>query len=162
MSAMLRIRTTILSPRRQCTTLKKSSSDRNQSNCPSAILYPLPSLCPAPKSFSPIRHGRQASSNSCGVPNPGHPVLPPPAPPELITIPFDEEQVPSITSDDTLLDTTSSSPTCTPVAVQEESSTSVAATDQPMLSPPNFPDLPDSRPQRQRRPPSYLQDYVRL
>ena len=89
-----------------------------------------------------------------------HPMLAPPAPPELITIPSDEEQVPSFTSDDPPLNITSSSPA--PVAVQEESSTSVAATDQPLLSPPNFPALPDSRPQRQRRPPSYLQDYVRF
>ncbi|KAL9964996.1 hypothetical protein ACROYT_G028719 [Oculina patagonica] len=90
-------------------------------------------------------------------PAPVHPVLPPPAPPELITIPSDEEQVPSFTSDDTPLDTISRSPS--PVAVQDESSTSVAVTDQPLLSPPNFPDHPASRPQRQRRPPSHLQDY---
>ena len=89
-----------------------------------------------------------------------HPMLAPPAPPELITIQSDEEQVPSFTSDDPPLHTTSSSPT--PVAVQDESGTSVAATDQPMLSPPYFPALPDSRPHRQRRPPSYLQDYVRF
>ena len=93
-------------------------------------------------------------------PAPVHPMLAPPAPPELITIPSDEEQVPSFTSDDPPLNTTSSSPA--PVAEQDESSASVTATDQPMLSPPNFPALPDSRPQRQRRPPSYLQDYVRF
>ena len=93
-------------------------------------------------------------------PAPVHPMLAPPAPPELITIPSDEEQVPSFSSDDPPFNTTSSSPA--PVAVQDESSTSVAATDQPMLSPPNFPSLPDARPQRQRRPPSYLQDYVRF
>ena len=39
---------------------------------------------------------------------PVHPVLAPPAPPELITIPSDEEQVPSFTSDDPPLDTVTS------------------------------------------------------
>ena len=56
---------------------------------------------------------------------PVHPMLAPPAAPEHITIQSDEEQVRSFTSDDPPLHTTSSS--TTPVAVQDESGTSVAA-----------------------------------
>ena len=94
-------------------------------------------------------------------PAPVHPELPPPAPPELTTVPSDEEQVTSLASEDTALDVPIRKPS--PAVVQDESHTCVAAPDQITWSSPcSSPETPGPRPQRQRRPPSYLNDYVRF
>ena len=89
------------------------------------------------------------------------PESPPPAPPELTSVPPDEEQFPSSTFDDLTL---AAHIGVQPLPVlQEESSTSVTAPDQALPSCPSSPpETPGPRPQRQRKPPSYLNDYVRF
>ena len=89
------------------------------------------------------------------------PESPPPAPPELTSVPSDEEQFPSSTCDDTTLEAPIGVPSL-PV-LQEEPSTSATAPDQALPScPSSSPETPGPRPQRQRKPPSYLNDYVRF
>ena len=89
------------------------------------------------------------------------PESPPPAPPELTSVPFDEEQLPLSTCDDTTLDAPTGVPSL-PV-LQEEPSTSLTAQDQALSFCPSFPpETPGLRTQRQRKPPSYLNDYVRF
>ena len=84
---------------------------------------------------------------------------PPPAPPELTSVPSDEDQFPSSTCDDTTLGAPIGVPSL-PV-LQEEPSTSVTDADQALPSCPSSPpETPDPRPQRQRKPPSYLNDHV--
>ena len=61
-------------------------------------------------------------------PAPVHPELPPPAPPELTTLPSDEEQVTSLASEDTALDVPIHTPSS--AVVLDESRTCVAAPDQ--------------------------------
>ena len=85
------------------------------------------------------------------------PESPPPAPPELTSVPSDEEQFPSSTCDDTTVEVPS-----LPV-LQGEPSTSATAPDQALPScPSSSPETPGPRPQRQRKPPSYLNEYVRF
>ena len=92
---------------------------------------------------------------------PVQPTLSPPAPPELTTVPSDDEQSSSLASADTTLDVPFHIPS--PAVVSEEPCTNVVATDQSSSSSPcSSPEPPGSRPQRQRRPPSYLNDYVRF
>ena len=92
---------------------------------------------------------------------PVSPEPPPLAPPELTSVPSDEEPSPSFTCDDTTLDATVGVPSL-PV-LQEEPSTSATAPEQALPSCPSSPpETPGSRPQRQRKPPSYLSDYVRF
>ena len=89
------------------------------------------------------------------------PESPPPAPPELTSVPSDEEQFPSSTCDDTTVEAPIGVPSL-PV-LQEEPSTSVTDPDQALPSCPSSPpETPGPRPQRQRKPPSYLNDYVRF
>ena len=92
---------------------------------------------------------------------PVQPPLSPPAPPELTTMPSDDEQSSSLASADTTLDVPFYIPS--PVIIPEEPCTNVVATDQSSSSCPcSSPEPPCPRPQRQRRPPSYLNDYVRF
>ena len=85
----------------------------------------------------------------------------PPAPPELTSAPFDEEQLPLSTCDDTTVDAPIGVPSL-PV-LQEEPSTSLTAQDQALSFCPSFPpEILGLRTQRQRKPPSYLNDYVRF
>ena len=89
------------------------------------------------------------------------PASPPPAPPKLTSVPSDKDQFPSSTCDDTTLDAPIGVPSL-PV-LQEEPSTSVTDADQALPSyPSSSPETPGPRPQRQRKPPSYLNDYVRF
>ena len=89
-------------------------------------------------------------------PAPVHPGFPPPAPPELTTVPSIEEHSTSFTSDVSTPDVPIPTPSV-PV-VQEEPNTSI--TDQHPSPPSTPPDPPGLlRPQRQRRPPLYLIDY---
>ena len=89
------------------------------------------------------------------------PESPPPAPPELTSVPSDEEQFPLSTCDDTIPDAPIGVP---PLPVlQEEPITSVAASDQALPSrPSSSPGTPAPRPRRQCKQPSYLNDYVRF
>ena len=83
------------------------------------------------------------------------------APPELTSAPFDEEQLPLSTCDDTTVDAPIGVPSL-PV-LQEEPSTSLTAQDQALSFCPSFPpEILGLRTQRQRKPPSYLNDYVRF
>ena len=76
-------------------------------------------------------------------------------------MPSDEEQFPSSSCDDTTFDAPIGVPTVR--VLQEEPSTSVTAPDQALPScPSSSPESPGPRPQRQRKPPSYLNDYVRF
>ncbi|CAH3035332.1 unnamed protein product, partial [Porites lobata] len=89
------------------------------------------------------------------------PESPPPAPPELTSVPSDEEQFPSSTCDDTTVEAPIGVPSL-PV-LQGEPSTSATAPGQALPScPSSSPETPGPRPQRQRKPPSYLNDYVRF
>ena len=89
------------------------------------------------------------------------PTLSPSAPPKLITVPSDDEQSSSLASADTTIDVPFH--TLSSVFVPEQSWTSIVATDQsPSSSPFSPPEPPGPRPQRQRRPPSYLNDSVRF
>ena len=92
-------------------------------------------------------------------PAPIHPGLPPPSPPELTTVPSIEEHSTSFTSDVSTLDVPIPTPSV-PV-VQEEPNISIT---DPHPSPPSTPPDPPGllRLQRQRRPPLYLNDYVRF
>ena len=92
---------------------------------------------------------------------PVSPEPPPLVPPELTSVPSDKEPSPLFTCDDTTLDAPVSIPSL-PV-LQEEPSTSATAPEQALPSCPSSPPkTPGSRPQRQRKPPSYLNDYVRF
>ena len=92
---------------------------------------------------------------------PVQPMSSPPAPPELTTVPSDDEQSPPSASADTMLDVPFHIPS--PTVVPEEPCTNVVATDQSSSSSPcSSLESPGSRPQRQRKPPSYLNDYVRF
>ena len=92
---------------------------------------------------------------------PAQPTLSPPAPPELTTVPSDDEQSPRSASADTMLDVPFHIPS--PAVVPEEPCTNVVATDQSLSSSPcSSPEPSGSRPQRQCKPPSYLNDYVRF
>ena len=92
---------------------------------------------------------------------PVQPMLSPPAPPERTTVPSDDEQSPPSASADTMLDVPFHIPS--PTVVPEEPCTNVVATDQSSSSSPcSSLEPPGSRPQRQRKPPSYLNDYVRF
>ena len=92
---------------------------------------------------------------------PVQPMLSPPAPPELTTVPSDDEQSSSLASSDTTLDAPFDTPST--AFVPEEPCTSIVATDHSLSSSPcSSPEPPGPRPQRQRRPPSYLNDYVRF
>ena len=76
-------------------------------------------------------------------------------------MPPDEDQFPSSTCDDTTLGAPIGVPSL-PV-LQEEPSTSVTDADQALPSYPSSPpETPGPRPQRQRKPPSYLNEYVRF
>ena len=100
----------------------------------------------------------ETSTASPTVP-PVHPGLSLPVPPELTTIPSDEEQSSSLTSGDIALDVHSRTPSS--ACVPEESFTRTPSADVPSPSPSSpTSEPPGSRPQRQRRPPSYLNDYV--
>ena len=88
---------------------------------------------------------------------PVQPTLSPPAPPELTTVTSDDEQSSSLASADTTLDVPFHIPSS--AVVPEEPCTNIVATDQLSSS---SPEPPSPRPQRQRRPPSYLNDYVRF
>ena len=92
-------------------------------------------------------------------PAPIHPGLPLPAPPELTTVLSIEEHSTSFTSDVSTPDVPIPMPSL-PV-VQEEPNTSIT---DPHPSPPSTPPDPPGllRPHRQRRPPLYLNDYVRF
>ena len=114
--------------------------------------------------------GPQASQDQDDEPSPVTPSVtaasvssasPPPAPPKLTSVPSDKDQFPSSTCDDTTLDAPIGVPSL-PV-LQEEPSTSVTDPDQALPSCPSSPpETPGPRPQRQRKPPSYLNDYVRF
>ena len=92
---------------------------------------------------------------------PVQPTLFPPAPPELTTVPSDDVQSSSLASADTTLDVPFHIPS--PAVVPEEPCTNVVVTDQSSSSSPcSSPEPPGPRPQRQRRPPSYLTDYIRF
>ena len=89
---------------------------------------------------------------------PVQPTLSPPAPPELTTVLSDDEQSSSLASADTTLDVPLHIPS--PAVVPEEPCTNV---DQSSSSSSwSSPEPPDTRPERQRRPPSYLNDCVRF
>ena len=113
--------------------------------------------------------GLQASQDQDDEPSPVTPAVPaasvspesPPAPPELTSVPSGEEQFPSSTCDDTTLDTPTGVP---PLPVlQEEPITRVTAPAQALPScPSSSPKTPGPRPQRQRKPPWYLNGYVRF
>ena len=76
-------------------------------------------------------------------------------------MPSDEAQFLSSTFDDTTLDAPIGVPSG-PV-LQEEPSPSVTAPDQALPSCSSSPpETPGPRPQRQRKPPSYFNDYVRF
>ena len=92
---------------------------------------------------------------------PVRPTLSPPAPPELTTVPSDDEQSPSLASADTTIDVPFHTPSS--AFVPEQPCTSIVATDQsPSSSSCSPPEPPGPRSQRQRRPPSYLNDSVRF
>ena len=92
---------------------------------------------------------------------PVQPTLSPPAPPELTTVPSDDEQSPPLSSAETTLDVPFHIPS--PAVVPEELCTNVAATDQSSSSSPcSSLEPPGSRPQRHDKPPSYLNVYVRF
>ena len=91
---------------------------------------------------------------------PVQPMLFPPAPPELTTVPSDDEQSSSLASTDTTLDVPFHIPS--PAVAPEEPCTNVATDQTPISSPCSSPEPPGPRPQRQRRPPSYLTDYIRF
>ena len=83
---------------------------------------------------------------------PVQPMLFPPAPPELTTVPSDDEQSSSLASADTTLDVPFH--ILSPAVVPEEPCTNIVATDQTSSSSPcSSPEPPGPRPQRQRRPP---------
>ena len=92
---------------------------------------------------------------------PVQPTLSPPAPPELTTVPSDDEQSSLVASADTTLDVPFHIPS--PAVVPEEPCTNVVATDESSSSSPcSSPEPPGPRPQRRRRLPLYLNDYVRF
>ena len=93
--------------------------------------------------------------------SPVQPPLSPPVPPVLTTVPSDDEQSSSLASADTTLDVPFHVPS--PAFVPEEPCTNVVATDQSLSSSQcSSPEPPGPRLQRQCRPPSYLNDYVRF
>ncbi|XP_068703830.1 uncharacterized protein [Montipora foliosa] len=114
--------------------------------------------------------GPQASQDRDDEPSPVTPALPAasvppespaPAPPELTSVPSDEVQFPSSACGDTTLDAPIGVPPL--LALQEEPRTIATAPDQALSScPSSSPESPSPRPQRQRKPPSYLNDYVRF
>ena len=78
---------------------------------------------------------------------PVQPTLSPPAPPELTTVPSDDEQSPPSSSPDTMLDVPFHIPS--PAVVPEEPCTNVVATDQSSSSSPcSSPEPTGSRPQK--------------
>ena len=80
---------------------------------------------------------------------------------QLTTVPPDEEQGTSLASEDTALGVHIHTPS--PTVVQDESRTCVAAPDQITCSSlSSSPETPGPRPQKQRRPPSCLNAYVRF
>ena len=90
---------------------------------------------------------------------PVQPTLSPPAPPELTTVPSGDEPSSSFSSADTTLDVPFHIPSA--AVVPEEQCTNVVAIDKSSSSSPcSSPEPPSPRPQRQHRPPSYLNDYV--
>ena len=92
---------------------------------------------------------------------PVRPTQSPPAPPELTTVPSDDEQSSSLACADTKIDAPFHTPSS--AFLPEQLCTSIVATDQSTSSSPGSPPEPTgSRPQRQRRPPSYLNDSVRF
>ena len=113
--------------------------------------------------------GPQASQDQDDEPSPVTPALPAasvppespaPAPPELTSVPSDEMQFPaSSPCGDTTLDAPIGVPPLLPL--QEEPRTIATAPDQALSSYPcSSPESPSPRPQRQRNPPLYLNDYV--
>ena len=107
--------------------------------------------------------GPRASQDQNGGDSPVIPAVPAASvPPEsLPPAPFDEEQLPLSTCDDTTVDAPVGVPSL-PV-LQEEPSTSLTAQDQALSFCPSFPpEILGLRTQRQRKPPSYLNDYVRF
>ena len=93
---------------------------------------------------------------------PSSPVQPPLSPPVLTTVPSDDEQSSSLARADTTLDSVPFH-VPSPTFVPEEPCTNVVATDQSLSSSQwSSPEPPGPRLQRQRRPPSYLNDYVRF
>ena len=114
--------------------------------------------------------GPQASQDQDDEPSPVTPPLPAasvppespaPAPPELTSVPSDEVQFPSSACGDTTLDAPIGVPPL--LALQEEPRTIAPAPDQALSScPSSSPESPSPRPQRQRKLPSYLNDYVRF
>ena len=114
--------------------------------------------------------GPQASQDQDDEPSPVTPALPAasvppespaPARPELTSVPSDEVQFPSSACDDTTLDAPIGVPPL--LALQEEPRTIEPAPDQALSScPSSSPESPSPRPQRQRKLPSYLNDYVRF
>ncbi|KAK2550541.1 hypothetical protein P5673_028741 [Acropora cervicornis] len=114
--------------------------------------------------------GPQASQDQDDEPSPVTPALPAasvppespaPAPPELTSVPSDEVQFPSSACGDTTPDAPIGVPPL--LALQEEPCTIATAPDQALSSCPcSSPESPSPRPQRQRNPPLYLNDYVRF
>ena len=114
--------------------------------------------------------GPQASQDQDDEPSPVTPALPAasvppespaPAPPELTSVPSDEVQFPSSACGDTTLDAPTGVPSL--LVLQEEPRTIATAPDQALSSCPcSSPESPSPRPQRQRNPPLYLNDYVRF
>lgn len=114
--------------------------------------------------------GPQASQDQDDEPSPVTPALPAasvppespaPAPPELTSVPSDEVQFPSSACGDSTLDAPIGVPPL--LALQEEPRTIATAPDQALSSCPcSSPESPSPRPQRQRNPPLYLNDYVRF
>ncbi|XP_015778686.1 PREDICTED: uncharacterized protein LOC107356595 [Acropora digitifera] len=114
--------------------------------------------------------GPQASQDQDDEPSPVTPALPAasvppespaPVPPELTSVPSDEVQFPSSACGDTTLDAPIGVPPL--LALQEEPRTIATAPDQALSSCPcSSPESPSPRPQRQRNPPLYLNDYVRF
>ena len=112
--------------------------------------------------------GSQASQDQDDEPSPVTSALPAasvppespaPAPPELTSVPSDEVQFPSSACGDTTLDAPIGVPPL--LALQEEPRTIATAPDQALSSCPcSSPESPSPRPQRQRNPPLYLNDYV--
>ena len=114
--------------------------------------------------------GPPASQDQDDEPSPVTPALPaasvPPAspaptPPELTSVSSDEVQFPSSACGVTTLDAPIGVPPL--LALQEEPRTIATAPDQALSSCPcSSPESPSPRSQRQRNPPLYLNDYVRL
>ena len=113
-----------------------------------------------PRSSSLSRQGWRAfTCNSCHATSPNAPRNTPSCAARAYYVPSDKKQVTFLASEDTALDVPIRTPSL--AVVQHDSCTCVAAPEQiTWSSPSSSPETPGPRTQRQRRPPSYLNDLM--